>query len=120
MTDLPAHPPRPVSPVAIIAALVGFSLFLIFVRLAYVRYLPPATQNIPAEKIAAGMEWQDTPAARKAYLDELRAKQVQQLSAYAWIDQSKGVVQLPIDRAMELVVRDTNAKAHAKPAPSSP
>lgn len=120
MTDLPAHPPRPVSPVAIIAALVGFSLFLILIRIVYVRYLPPATQNIPSEKIAPGMEWQDTPAARKATLDELRAKQAQQLSSYAWIDHDKGIVQLPIDRAMELVVRDTNAKAPAQPAPSSP
>jgi hypothetical protein len=47
-----------------------------------------------------------TPEERKARLTELRAKETQELNAYEWIDRDKGVVRLPIDRAIELTVRD--------------
>jgi hypothetical protein len=39
-------------------------------------------------------------------LSRLRAGQLERLNAYRWVDASKGVVAIPIDRAMELVVRD--------------
>ena len=39
-------------------------------------------------------------------LSLLRAKQEEQLHSYRWIDQAKGVVGIPIERAMELVVND--------------
>jgi hypothetical protein len=107
MSDLPHHPPRPVSPAAILAVLAGFCLFFVLVRLVYLGTPPPAPQDVAAEKLTADLGWRATPAARRAYLDELRAKQEKQLASYAWIDRDKGVVQLPIDRAMELVVRDS-------------
>jgi hypothetical protein len=120
MSDLPSHPPRPVSPVAILAALAGFCLFLALVRLVYVRDLPPAPQNMAADKLTADLAWKATPAARKAYLDELRAKQGKQAASYAWIDRDKGLVQLPIDRAMDLIARDNSSKPQAPAGPASP
>jgi hypothetical protein len=120
MSDAPSHAPRPVSPLAIVAALAGFSLFLVIVRLVYVRDLPPAPQNQAAEKLTADLAWKATPVARRAYLDELREKQAKQAASYAWIDRGKGVVQIPIDRAMELIVRDDAARSAGHAGPSSP
>lgn len=50
-----------------------------------------------------------TPAERKALLTEHRTKELAAATTYGWADQSKGVVRLPLDRAIELTVRD-----HAK------
>jgi hypothetical protein len=52
------------------------------------------------------MAWKATPETRRAYLADLRKKQSEQASAYGWVDQKAGVVQLPISRAMELVVQE--------------
>jgi len=41
----------------------------------------------------------------------LRAAQLAKLSEYKWVDQQKGTVTLPIERAMELVTRDAQAMA---------
>jgi len=57
-----------------------------------------------AEKIPADQAWKATPAARKAYLAELRARQARQLADYGWVDEKAGIVRLPIDRAMDLIV----------------
>jgi hypothetical protein len=42
-------------------------------------------------------------------LVELRAREDAQLGSYAWVDKEKGIVQIPIDRAMELVVRESSS-----------
>ena len=39
-------------------------------------------------------------------LARLRAAQEEELGAYRWVDSARGVAAIPIDRAMELVVRD--------------
>lgn len=43
-------------------------------------------------------------------LKKLREQEEQQLNSYAWKDKKAGLVQLPIDRAMELVVADLRKK----------
>lgn len=53
--------------------------------------------------------WKYTREGREKALADLRHKERVDASTYGWIDQSKGVVRLPLDRAMELTVRD-----HAK------
>lgn len=42
-------------------------------------------------------------------LGRLRAEQLEAVSSYAWKDRDKGVAVIPIDRAMELTVRDIAA-----------
>jgi hypothetical protein len=40
-------------------------------------------------------------------LVELRAREEAELSGYGWIDRERGIVQLPIERAMRLVVEES-------------
>jgi hypothetical protein len=51
-------------------------------------------------------------------LDVLRAEEEQALLRYRWVDKNAGVVGLPIDRAMELVVQ-RGLPARAEPFPAS-
>ena len=114
MTEPAASAPRPVSLVTILAILGCFALFLLLVWLAYVPK-PPAyiPENEVAEKLDADQQWQATPEARLGYLTELRSQQSKQATSYGWVDQKAGIVQLPIDRAMELVVQQYGAKKDA-------
>ena len=48
----------------------------------------------------------DRAAVRRAALIELRGEENKQLNEYGWADQAKGLVRLPIDRAMELTVKN--------------
>jgi hypothetical protein len=50
------------------------------------------------------------PTERKALLVEHKAKEKFEGASYGWIDQKAGVVRLPIDRAIELVVHDYSTK----------
>ncbi len=111
MSDPAAHDPRPVSLVTILAIFGCFALFLILVRFAYNSH-PPAyiPEDEVADKLGDDQKWQATPESRLAYLDGLRSAQAKQATSYGWVDQKKGIVQLPIDRAMELVVRDYGTK----------
>jgi hypothetical protein len=52
----------------------------------------------------------------KAYV-ELQAENAKKLGSYAWMDKAKGAVQIPIERAMELVIPELNSK---QPAPAGP
>ncbi|HLX63178.1 MAG TPA: hypothetical protein VKX17_18045 [Planctomycetota bacterium] len=52
-------------------------------------------------------QWQPGPhleVDEAAHTQELRASQQANLEGYKWIDQKAGVVHIPIDRAMELIV----------------
>ncbi len=111
MSDSAAPAPRPVSLVTILAIFGCFALFFILVRFAYNSH-PPAyiPEDEVADKLGDDLKWQATPESRLAYLTDLRAKQDKQATSYGWVDQKKGIVQLPIDRAMELIVRDYGTK----------
>jgi hypothetical protein len=86
--------------VTILAVLAGFALFAVVV---YVAYLPRATGPFIGDGI-------HTPEFRKKALAELHAKQAKQAASYAWVDQKKGVVQLPLDVAMDLTVQRYSAR----------
>lgn len=51
-----------------------------------------------------------TPADRAALLAEHHAKEQAAAKSYSWVEQKSGHVRLPIERAIELTVRE-----HAKP-----
>ncbi|HRI81406.1 MAG TPA: hypothetical protein PLF88_03150 [Opitutaceae bacterium] len=89
---------KPASLVSVVAIMGCFALFLFLVYLAY---LPRHTGAYVGDGIR-------TPEQRLAALAELRATEQKQAKAYAWIDQSAGQVQLPIERAMELTVQHYN------------
>jgi hypothetical protein len=93
------HPSARSVLVSVLAVLGCFSIFLLILFLAY---LPAKPQPLP--------DGVRTPEERKAALAELRGREQQAASTYGWIDQPAGVVRLPIDRAIELVVQE-----HARP-----
>lgn len=107
---------KPVSWFSVAVVFVGFGLFLLVVKYTYLSHPAPAPHTIAPEQLPADQAWKATPDTRKAALAELRAKEQKQVAAYAWIDQGKGVVQLPIERAMELTVQELKAKQPAQPA----
>ena len=109
MSDTTSTPARPVSLITTLFILALFTLFYFFVRHYYV---PTATlpQNAPAENLGKDSEWRATNASRRAVLQELREKEAKQATSYGWVDQKAGVIQLPIERAMELTAEKYGAK----------
>jgi hypothetical protein len=103
--------------VSLSVIITGLVMILLFVGLAI--FLVSQREKIPTvdEQIAE---------VRLKNLAELNAENQRSLTQYHWIDKNKGVVGIPIDRAMELVVAQLQAnKPHAAgpispPAPASP
>src|SRR5882724_12891152 len=55
--------------------------------------------------------------ARAKKLNDARNAATGELNSYAWVDKGKGIARIPIDRAMELTLRDLASK---KPVPANP
>jgi hypothetical protein len=99
----------------------GLVMVLLFVGLAI--FLVLQRENIPTVD-------ERTAQVRLKNLADLNAENQKVLTEYHWIDKSKGVVGVPIDRAMDLVMAQLQAnKPHAAgpisppataPAPASP
>ncbi len=90
----------PNAPVTITAGILGallVALIIILLQAAYFRALDREHQI----KVVA-----ETPQE----LQDLRTAQMEKLEGYKWVDRKNGVVSIPIDRAMELVVRDAKAR----------
>jgi len=86
----------------VFTAIIVLASFALFAWLANKIYRPHA---FTVDKV----EGVKTPEERKALLTEHQAKERAELVGYSWVDQKAGIVRLPIDRAMELIVRE-----HAK------
>ena len=95
--------------VTLLAVLGCFVIFLVVLYLAYIpqRRMAP---EVDLAKIPPEEQWKYTPAGRQAHLDELHAREKAAATSYAWIDKSKGIVQLPIDRAKALTLQELNAR----------
>ncbi len=87
----------------VFTAVIVILCFAAFGWLARRIYVPHAATVQPVEGVL-------TPAERKTLLTEQRAKEQAAATSYGWVDQPKGVVRLPIDRAIELTVRDLAKK----------
>ncbi len=109
MSDSPANSPRPV---ALITTLFIFALSAVALVIVSRYYQPAAAapQNATAENLPKELAWKATPETRQKALAELRKKQTDQSQAYAWVDQKAGVVQLPIERAMQLTAQKYGSK----------
>lgn len=75
--------------------------------------LHSATSDTDPEEI-------ERSAFRAKTLAELQAENKTKLETYAWVDRSKGSVQIPIREAMELVVTELNAKPPHPAYPIAP
>lgn len=89
-----------------VAAFIGLGLFFAFNSL----FLGKSNADLNPEDPARDAE-------RIKNLADLKAENEIKLNTYAWVDQAKGSVQIPIADAMKLVLADLNAK---KPAPAYP
>lgn len=86
----------------------GFSVvviagcFLLFGFIVCLTYLPG-----PVETRSSGSM---LPEERAERLSELRASETEAATQYQWIDESAGVVRLPVDQAMELTQKELGGK----------
>jgi len=101
MSDSPAQFSFP-HRTPVFTALIVIVCFAAFVWLAKKIYTPHAA----TVEVVEGVR---TPEDRKKLLAEHRAKELADATTYGWIDQKAGIVRLPVDKAIELTVRD-----HAK------
>ena len=88
---------------SLIGAFVVFALFSLIVCFAYF----PTKQDDDDAKAAK---------ARKDYRLELEAKQHVDATTYGWVNQTDGVVRIPIKRAMELTVNELSANQEGRPS----
>ncbi len=93
MSDLPSSRRAP-----LVSVLAIFVLFALFLGVVYYVYAPRRTGVYTGDGVR-------TNEQRLQNLAELRTKEAQAATTYAWIDQSAGVVQLPLERARELTLQ---------------
>ncbi len=89
-------PPRRETSLLATALGVGASLF-IFVTLIGIMYYFTAVHGQPAHT---------RDQERREKLDAQRGADGQLLTTYGWTDKAKGTVRIPVERAMDLVVRE--------------
>lgn len=116
MSDAPkphSYFPRPSGPsmFATFVAIVGCMLALgLVVWLAYVPNRGTGV-TVDLKQVPEDQHWKFSADGRKSRLEQVRANETHQLTNYAWVDQTAGVVRVPVDRAIELVVAEhRNAK----------
>ncbi len=110
----PEHEDRDVNVRGIIIAglAIAFGVFVVFVVSAFLlNWLTsrgqqvtqvPQVSPVPTLQPANPPLQVNEPADLKA----LREEEDQKLNTYRWIDRSKGIVQIPIDRAMEIIANE--------------
>ena len=96
--------------VTVFAILGCFGLFLLVAYYGYAQKQTPAAHSVAPEKLPEDLAWKATHASKAAVLAELRANEQKRAAAYGWLDQKAGVVQLPLARAMEIVVQEQSAR----------
>jgi hypothetical protein len=109
MSDSTVPAPRPVALITTFFILALSAIAWVVVA-RYYQASAPAPQNAAAENLPKDLAWKATPATRKQALTELREKQAKQAASYAWVDQKAGVIQLPIERAMQLTAEQYGSK----------
>jgi hypothetical protein len=97
---------------AVVVVLLLWRLYFVFVaREAARQPAPPVMQADPAAMAPAGPSLQPLPAQDLA---RFRAEEDLALGTYGWVDKEKGIVRIPIERAMRLLAE------RGLPAPASP
>lgn len=84
------------TPVAVAATLAGVLLILVMLELFVLSR--PGKDAVPArEKTPA--EWRE----------QLRREDEEKLGTYGWVDREKGVVRIPVERAIEKLLEERGA-----------
>jgi hypothetical protein len=109
MSDISAPPARPVSLFTVVFLLAIAAAFLLVIRYFY-QPATVSTANAAPDNLPKELAWRATSAERRKVLNEVRQSESKQLSTYAWVDQKAGVVQLPVERAIELTALKYGAR----------
>ena len=99
---------REVSTLTVVTTLV---MLLVFLGLVWIVFL---------QKQAIPTSTDETRAERLKNLAQLNADNQKILTTYHWVDKSKGIVGIPINRAMELVLKDLSANHPHAAGPVNP
>ena len=93
-----------------IVVLIGILLFGWFINKFYHAGpgVDPRGKVNPAD-FAEDVRWKMAPEGRAKRLSDLHTAEQTKAASYGWVDQKAGVAHIPLDRAIELTVRD-----HAK------
>jgi hypothetical protein len=86
------------------------ALLVLLAGAGLVALLVPALYQGRVAELRAERGWTSTPEATR----QARAAQAARLQGYAWVDREKGVVAVPIGRAMELALRDLQPRRDGK------
>jgi hypothetical protein len=97
MSDASSAPSSKGSFAATFLAAIG--AFGIFGLILIVAYLPNKVDLPEGDGVRS-------PAERKALLAEHQGREQTKAATYGWVDREAGVVRLPIDRAVELVIQE--------------
>ena len=92
----------PRSSTTLIVGAVGIVLLVVVVILLEVLFYDTAETEYQRKVVAEPPQ----------QLRLLQAEQRERLNSYHWVDRENGVVAIPIERAMELVVRESGAAGH--------
>jgi len=94
------------SVLATFIAIVG--CFLIMSLIVWLAYLPNrgGVVSVDMSQVSEDQQWKFSAEGRKERLAQLRANETELLNNYSWVDQSAGVVRVPVERAIELVVSE--------------
>ena len=105
-------------------ALFFVALFLVFVVLVNRYYLGERAEALTVPAAMTAEERADlnllTPAERKAQLEDLRNQARSAANTYGWIHKESGVVRLPVDRAIELTVKEVGDPAAPAASETNP
>jgi hypothetical protein len=92
---------------SLVSALVVAAVLGVFVVIHLISRHGP-TPITSAEGAPEEEKWRYSNEGRAARLAELRAKENTAATTYGWVDEKAGTVRLPLDRAVELTIRDLN------------
>ena len=86
----------PKSAPTLLVGAVGLVLLMVLVLLVEVLY----------QRTTQAETYRKVIAEQPQELRQVQASQLEQINTYRWIDASKGIAAVPIDRAIDLVVQD--------------
>lgn len=101
----PRYESSDADPRLIAAIAAGVSLFLIGAPLALLLFYPQASiapGGFDPSKLPPPPRLQTDPSKDRV---ALHAEEERQLTGYGWINRNAGIVRIPIERAMELIVQ---------------
>ena len=96
----PQLEPEPSDRKVLISALGWLGVIFCFFLVVAVAYLPNRAKSTEARNAEI----------RYTIRNDVRGEQARLVSSYEWVDQPKGVVRIPVERAMKLVVEDMRAE----------